>query len=109
MSAVSVEYFRKIDEARGYPEAFVNALTKAGWFAALIPQDFGGSGACHGRVPAIQASVSAPSSSWNRRRFTRRAFWRPRADAAQPSHRASPHQARKAEHRSSHCENCPGS
>src|ERR1700756_4094633 len=37
-------YFREVDEARGYPEAFVNALTEAGWLAALIPQDFGGSG-----------------------------------------------------------------
>ncbi|MEM5384103.1 acyl-CoA dehydrogenase family protein [Paraburkholderia phymatum] len=40
----SNEYFRKIDEARGYPEAFVDALTKAGWLAALIPQEYGGSG-----------------------------------------------------------------
>lgn len=40
----SGEYFRKIDEARGYPEEFVDALTKAGWLAALIPQEFGGSG-----------------------------------------------------------------
>ncbi|MET0961750.1 MAG: acyl-CoA dehydrogenase family protein [Noviherbaspirillum sp.] len=38
------EYFRKIDEARGYPEEFVNALTRAGWLAALIPQEYGGSG-----------------------------------------------------------------
>lgn len=38
------EYFREIDEARGYPEAFVDALTKAGWLAALIPQEYGGSG-----------------------------------------------------------------
>src|SRR6201988_2027635 len=38
------EYFRKIDGARGYPEAFVDALTKAGWLAALIPQEYGGSG-----------------------------------------------------------------
>jgi acyl-CoA dehydrogenase len=38
------EYFRKIDEQRGYPEQFVNALTKAGWLAALIPQEYGGSG-----------------------------------------------------------------
>ena len=38
------EYFRKIDEQRAYPEAFVNALTKAGWLAALIPQEYGGSG-----------------------------------------------------------------
>ena len=38
------DYFRGIDEARGYPEAFVDALTNAGWLAALIPQDYGGSG-----------------------------------------------------------------
>ncbi|RQO62790.1 acyl-CoA dehydrogenase [Variovorax sp. KBW07] len=38
------EYFRKIDEARGYPADFVDALTKAGWMAALIPQEYGGSG-----------------------------------------------------------------
>ena len=38
------EYHRKIDEQRGYPEAFVEALTKAGWMAALIPEDYGGSG-----------------------------------------------------------------
>ena len=38
------EYFRKIDEARSYPEEFVNALTQAGWMAALIPQEYGGSG-----------------------------------------------------------------
>jgi acyl-CoA dehydrogenase len=40
----SSEYFRKVDEVRGYPEAFVDALTKAGWLAALIPQEYGGSG-----------------------------------------------------------------
>ena len=38
------EYFREIDEQRGYPEAFVDALTKAGWLAAMIPQEYGGSG-----------------------------------------------------------------
>ena len=38
------EYHRKIDEQRGYPEAFVDALTKAGWLAAMIPQEYGGSG-----------------------------------------------------------------
>jgi len=38
------EYHRKIDEARGYPEDFVDALTKAGWMAALIPEEYGGSG-----------------------------------------------------------------
>src|SRR5687768_4506126 len=38
------EYHRKVDEERAYPEAFVDALTKAGWLAALIPQEYGGTG-----------------------------------------------------------------
>ena len=37
-------YWQKVDDARGYPEAFVDALTKAGWMAALIPEAYGGSG-----------------------------------------------------------------
>ncbi len=37
-------YFRAVDERRGYPEEFVTALTRAGWLAALIPQEYGGSG-----------------------------------------------------------------
>ncbi len=37
-------YWRQIDEARGYPEAFATALTEAGWLAALVPEEFGGSG-----------------------------------------------------------------
>lgn len=38
------EYFRRTDEQRAYPEEFVAALTKAGWMAALIPEEYGGSG-----------------------------------------------------------------
>ncbi len=37
-------YHRAIDVERAYPRAFVDALTKAGWLAALIPQQYGGSG-----------------------------------------------------------------
>ena len=37
-------YHREVDSRRAYPEAFVDALTRAGWLAALIPQEFGGSG-----------------------------------------------------------------
>lgn len=37
-------YHREVDEKRGYPEAFVDALTREGWMAALIPEDYGGSG-----------------------------------------------------------------
>jgi acyl-CoA dehydrogenase len=43
-SKFPAEYHRKIDEQRGYPEEFVDALTKAGWMAALIPEEYGGSG-----------------------------------------------------------------
>ncbi len=46
------EYFRKVDAERAYPEAFVDALTKAGWMAALIPQEYGGSG-----LGLVEASV----------------------------------------------------
>ena len=38
------EYHRKVDADRSYPEQFVEALTKAGWLAALIPEEYGGSG-----------------------------------------------------------------
>mgnify|MGYP001206770471 CR=1 FL=1 len=38
------QYWREIDEQRAYPEDFVNALTKAGYLAALIPQQYGGAG-----------------------------------------------------------------
>ena len=43
-SSYPAEYHRKIDEERGYPEEFVDALTKAGWLAAMIPEEYGGSG-----------------------------------------------------------------
>ncbi len=38
------EYWRGLDQKPEYPEAFVQALTEAGWLAALIPDDYGGSG-----------------------------------------------------------------
>jgi len=38
------EYFRRMDDERAYPEAFVEALTRAGWLAALIPEEYGGGG-----------------------------------------------------------------
>src|SRR5262252_7451521 len=38
------EYHRRVDREGCYPEEFVNALTEAGWLAALIPQEYGGSG-----------------------------------------------------------------
>ncbi|MEX0730976.1 MAG: acyl-CoA dehydrogenase family protein [Aquisalimonadaceae bacterium] len=38
------EYFRGLDAEAAYPEAFVDALTEAGWLAAMIPEQYGGSG-----------------------------------------------------------------
>ena len=38
------EYWRKLDEGRAYPTAFVQALTESGYLAALIPEEFGGVG-----------------------------------------------------------------
>jgi acyl-CoA dehydrogenase len=38
------EYWRELDRAREYPEAFVTELTRAGYLAALIPQEYGGAG-----------------------------------------------------------------
>src|SRR4029078_8066428 len=38
------EYWRKLDRERAYPTEFVKALTEAGFLAALIPEQYGGSG-----------------------------------------------------------------
>jgi len=38
------EYHRKHGAEETYPEEFVNALTEAGWLAAMIPEEYGGSG-----------------------------------------------------------------
>ncbi|HWP58394.1 MAG TPA: acyl-CoA dehydrogenase family protein [Candidatus Acidoferrales bacterium] len=38
------EYWRAIDRRREYPEAFVRKLTELGWLAALIPEEYGGTG-----------------------------------------------------------------
>ncbi len=51
-SQFPAEYFRHVDDERAYPEAFVEALTKAGWLAALIPVEYGGSG-----LGMVEASV----------------------------------------------------
>ena len=86
------EYHRKIDEQRAYPEAFVDALTKAGWMAALIPQTYGGSGlsmaeasvimeeinrsggnsgACHGQMYVMNAIVRSGTEAQKERYLPR--------------------------------------
>lgn len=51
-------YFRQKDEARAYPEEFVNALTQAGWLAALIPQEYGGAGLSMAEASVIMEEIN---------------------------------------------------
>lgn len=71
VSQFDSRYWQDLDQARAFPEKFVEALTKAGWLSALIPEEYGGtnlslveasvimeeinraggnSGACHGQM-----------------------------------------------------------
>jgi acyl-CoA dehydrogenase len=52
-------YWRDLDRDRAYPKAFVDALTKAGFLAALIPEDYGGSGLPLSAAAAILEEVQA--------------------------------------------------
>ncbi len=53
------EYWRKLDRERAYPTEFVNALTEAGFLAALIPEEFGGSGLTMSSAVAIMEEIHA--------------------------------------------------
>jgi acyl-CoA dehydrogenase len=53
------EYWRKLDRERAYPEEFVAALTKAGFLAALIPEEYGGSGLTMSAAIAIMEEIQA--------------------------------------------------
>jgi alkylation response protein AidB-like acyl-CoA dehydrogenase len=53
------EYWRALDRERGYPTEFVNALTEAGFLAALIPEDYGGSGLTMSSAIAIMEEIQA--------------------------------------------------
>jgi acyl-CoA dehydrogenase len=82
------EYHRKVDEARAYPEDFVEALTREGWMGALIPEEYGGSdlglleasvimeeinraggnsGACHGQMYNMNTLVRHGSEEQRQR------------------------------------------
>ncbi|MEQ9811972.1 MAG: acyl-CoA dehydrogenase family protein [Azospirillaceae bacterium] len=81
-------YHREIDAGRGYPEAFVEALTREGWLAALIPEEYGGAGlgltaasvileeinrsggnagACHGQMYNVTTLVRHGTAAQRRR------------------------------------------
>jgi len=51
-------YWQEVDEKRGYPESFVEALTKAGWMSALIPEEYGGSGLSLTEATVIMEEVT---------------------------------------------------
>src|SRR5690349_25176515 len=53
------EYWRRLDRERAYPEEFVAALTKAGFLAALIPEEYGGSGLTMTAAAAIMEEIQA--------------------------------------------------
>ena len=53
------EYWRKLDGERGYPTAFVQALTEAGYLSVLIPEQYGGSGLGLSAAAAILETIQA--------------------------------------------------
>jgi len=86
------EYHREVDKRHGYPDEFVDALAKAGWMAALIPQEYGGSGlglteasvimeeinrsggnsgACHGQMYNMNTLIRHGSEEQRRRYLPR--------------------------------------
>jgi acyl-CoA dehydrogenase len=53
------EYWRALDRERAYPTEFVAALTQAGFLAALIPEEYGGSGLSMTAAAAIMEEIQA--------------------------------------------------
>jgi acyl-CoA dehydrogenase len=51
-------YWRELDVQRAYPDAFVKALTDAGYLAALIPEEYGGSGLGVGEASIILEEIN---------------------------------------------------
>ncbi len=53
------EYWRSKDRERAYPGEFVDALTRSGFLAALIPEEFGGSGLSLDAAAVIMEEIQA--------------------------------------------------
>lgn len=51
-------YWRGVDERKAFPEEFVNAMTEAGWLAAMIPEEYGGSGLGLAEASVIMEEVN---------------------------------------------------
>ena len=56
-------YWRELDKDKSYPEAFVKALTDAGWLAALIPEAYGGAGLGISEASIILEEVNRSGAS----------------------------------------------
>ena len=56
-------YWRKLDAASAYPLEFVEALTKSGWLAALIPEAYGGAGLPLRAAAVILETIHASGGS----------------------------------------------
>ena len=52
------EYWRRLDGKRGYPVAFVEAMTEAGFLGALIPEECGGGGATVAEASVILEEIN---------------------------------------------------
>jgi len=52
-------YWRGLDRDRAYPSAFVDELTRSGFLAALIPQEYGGAGLPLSAAAAILEEIQA--------------------------------------------------
>ncbi len=57
------EYWRDLDARSAYPDAFVKALTQAGYLAVLIPEEYGGSGLPLRAASAILEEIHAAGCS----------------------------------------------
>ena len=53
------DYWRKLDQIRGYPTEFVTALTEAGYLGALIPEEYGGAGLPLSAAAAILETIQS--------------------------------------------------
>ncbi|MCP5150978.1 MAG: acyl-CoA/acyl-ACP dehydrogenase [Ectothiorhodospiraceae bacterium] len=57
------EYWRKLEDERGYPTEFVRALTEAGFLGALIPEEYGGAGLPMRAAAVILETIHASGCS----------------------------------------------
>ena len=81
------EYWRGLEPDR-YPEEFVDALTRDGWLAALIPEEYGGAGLGLTAASVILEEINAPAAT--RAPATRRCTrWARSSGTARPSRRSA--------------------